>query len=163
MLPSAQTYGNWLAVIRIYTGIFWLTHGIPKLLTPQFFGDRGMMVGMVTQMSSGVSGPYGAFLHGIVLPHGAVFSVLVACGETLAGVSLLLGALTTVGGVVGMFLALNYFMMKGSYAHITSLGGLDCAAIALSFISAILPTGAVFGLDGLLRVSRRRPSAAGEA
>jgi hypothetical protein len=44
--------------------------------------------------------------------------------------------------------------MKGSYGHITSLGGLDFAAIALSFINVVLPTGRVFGLDGLRKATR---------
>ncbi|HXW51629.1 MAG TPA: TQO small subunit DoxD [Candidatus Acidoferrales bacterium] len=155
MLPAAQKYATWLGVMRIVTGAFWLAHGIPKLLNPGFFGANGMMSGMVTQMSSNGSGFYQTFLQTVVLPHAGLFSYLVAWGETLTGVSLLLGLLTSAGGVVGVFLALNYFLMKGSLAHITSLGGLDFAAMELSFINIVLPTGLVFGLDGIWRRAPR--------
>lgn len=161
MLPAAQKYATWLAVVRIFTGAFWLSHGIPKLMNPQFFGPDGM-AGMVSQNAAQGSGPYNAFLQNVVLQNPVLFSHLVAWGETLTGVSLLLGLLTRVGGIVGMFLTLNYFLMKGSYAHITSIGGLDAAGFALSFISAVLPTGLVFGLDQLLR-SRRVTNSAGES
>lgn len=162
MLPASQKYATWLAILRIYTGIFWLAHGVPKLLNPKFFGPDGMMAGMVTQMSSATTGPYHNFLQNVVLPNAGLFSHLVAWGETLAGVSLLLGLFTRVGGIVGMFLPLNYLMMKGSYAEITSFGGLDFAAVALSFINVALPTGLVFGLDGMLSKSRARKPGAGE-
>jgi uncharacterized membrane protein YphA (DoxX/SURF4 family) len=161
VLPASQKYATWLAVVRILTGATWLAHGIPKLLNPAFFGQNGMMVGMVSQSATQGSGPYSAFLQHVVLPNADLFSHLVAWGEVLTGVSLLLGLLTPVGGAVGIFLALNYFLMHGSYGHITSLGGLDFAAMLLSFINVVLPTGRVFGLDGL-RKATRTASPAGE-
>ncbi len=161
MLPTPQKYATWLGILRICTGIFWLAHGVAKLLNPNFFGPDGM-ANMLTQRTSGTTGPYHDFLQNVVLPNAGLFSHLVAWGETLTGVSLLLGLLTRVGGVVGMFLALNYFVMHGSYAHITDLGGLDFAALALSFINVVLPTGLIFGLDGMLPRSRVRAQSAGE-
>ena len=152
----------WLAVLRIYTGIFWLSHGVPKLLNPQFFGQHGFMASMLGEQTAKAHGPYNDFLVHVVLPNAGVFSHLVAWGETLAGVSLLLGLFTRVGGIVGVFLPLNYFMMKGAYADLTSVGGLDIAAAALSLIHAVLPTGLVAGLDALLPASRRPRRPAGE-
>lgn len=153
MLPASPKYAPWFAVIRIYTGIFWLTHGIPKIMDPNAAGPKGWIMGMVSQEAAQGSGPYNAFLQHVVLPNAGLFSHLVAWGETLTGISLLLGLLTPVGAIVGMFLPLNYFLMKGSYAHITSLGGSDAAAFALSFINLVLPTGRVFGLDGLRKAT----------
>jgi uncharacterized membrane protein YphA (DoxX/SURF4 family) len=161
MLSSPQKYATWLAVVRIYVGIDWLTHGIPKLLNPDFFGPNGM-AGMVSQMTATTSGPYHAFIQNVVEPNYGLFSHLVAWGETLTGISLLFGALTPVGGIVGMFLAFNYFVAKGSYAHITSLGGLDFETIVLSFINVVLPTGLKWGVDGMIKAARAGKSAAGE-
>ena len=31
-LPSSRTYGGWLALVRVLTGIVWLIHGVPKFL-----------------------------------------------------------------------------------------------------------------------------------
>ena len=47
MLPASQTYAGWLAALRIFTGAFWLAHGVPKLLNPTFFGSAGDMAGML--------------------------------------------------------------------------------------------------------------------
>jgi uncharacterized membrane protein YphA (DoxX/SURF4 family) len=117
---------------------------------------------MIRDMSSGTSGPYHDFIVHIVLPNASLFGHLVAWGETLAGVSLLLGILTPVGGVVGFFLALNYYLMKEPYAYLTALGNLDAAAMALSFINFVLPTGLIWGLDGMLFASRLGRKSAGK-
>jgi uncharacterized membrane protein YphA (DoxX/SURF4 family) len=159
MLPAPQKYATWLVVIRIYTGIFWLTHGVPKLLNPGFAGGMG---DMVREASAATSGPYHDFIVHVVLPNATLFAHLVAWGETLTGVSLLLGLFTQVGGSVGVFLALNYFLMKGSYAHVTSLGGLDAAAMALSFVNVVLPTGLMCGFDSMLPASRLGRRSAGK-
>jgi len=156
MLPLAQTYASWLAVLRIYAGVFWLLHGIPKLLNPNFATPGGMMAGMIQQTVPETSGVYHDFLVHVVLPNAPLFAHLVAWGETLTGVSLLLGLLSRAGGLVGVFLPLNYWLMKGDYSHLTSLGGLDWAAMGLSFIHLALPTGLVFGLDGYLSRRQRR-------
>lgn len=161
MLPSPLTYGGWLAVLRIFTGVFWLSHGVPKLLNPQFFGASGIMAGMLREANSGSSGPYTNFIAHVVLPNADLFSHLVAWGETLTGLSLLLGLFTRVGGFFGVFLPLNYLLMRGSNLNLTSIGGLESAAMALGFISLVLPTGLVWGLDGKLPVSRGRRATAG--
>ena len=155
MLPASQTYAAWLAVLRIFTGIFWMAHGVPKLLGATFFGPSGDMAGMLREASASGHGPYNDFIAHVALPNAGLFSHLVAWGETLAGISLLLGLFSRLGGAVGVFLALNYFMLKGSYAHVTALGGLDAAAMALSFIPIVLPTGVIWGLDGVLPGSRK--------
>lgn len=150
MLPTPPKYATWLAVLRIYTGIFWLLHGVPKLLNPNFASPDGGMAGMVTDMGSKTSGAYHDFIMHTVLPNAPVFAHLVAWGETLVGVSLLLGLLTRVGGFFGVLLPLNYWLAKGSYGEASGFAGLDFAAMALSFVSLVLPTGLVLGLDGVL-------------
>jgi uncharacterized membrane protein YphA (DoxX/SURF4 family) len=77
-----------------------------------------------------------------------LFAHLVAWGETLTGIALLLGLLTPVGAIGGMFLSLNYALSKG--VDLDAISGLDAAAFVLSFLCLVLPVGMVFGLDGLL-------------
>lgn len=120
------------------------------------------MPDFVRGMSSETTGPYHDFIVHVVLQNPTLFAHLVAWGETLTGVSLLLGLLTPAGGAVGFFLALNYFLAKGSYAHITDLGGLDAAAVMLSITNVVLPTGLIWGLDGLLPSSRLGRRSAGK-
>jgi uncharacterized membrane protein YphA (DoxX/SURF4 family) len=159
MLPSASRYASVLAVLRIFAGAAWFSHGVLKLTNPHWATPGGAFESFVREMTDGQTGFYHDFIVGVVLTHANVFSMLVGWGETLTGVSLLLGLLTPVGGIVGAFLTLNYWMAKGDFAHIASLGGLDLATAALSLVNAALPTGLVFGLDGL--IARRRNSDGG--
>jgi len=162
MLPNSSEAG-WLAVIRIYTGVFWLIHGTGKLISPQFASPAGMFSKILQDMMAGSSGPYHEFLVNTVLPHASTFAHLVAWGETLTGVSLLLGLLSRVGGIGGMFLTLNYMLAQGELSKLNGYAGLDAAAFALSFLNLVLPTGMRFGLDGLLFGSRSAKNAPGWA
>lgn len=53
---------------------------------------------------------YADFIKNIALPNAKVFSYLVAFGELLVGISLILGALTVVGLIAGAFMNLNYLL-----------------------------------------------------
>jgi len=156
VLPRAQSYATWLGIVRIFTGIIWLLHGVPKLLNPNFAGPDGM-AGMVQEAATHNTSAYGAFLTHVVLPNAALFAHLVAWGETLTGVSLLLGLFTRVGGFFGVFLPLNYWAMKMGWATTGGWSGLDMTTLALSFVNLVLPTGLALGLDGLIAARRSAP------
>lgn len=158
MLPFSSE-ATWLGVIRILIGLFWLAHGVPKLMNPDFATGNGM-VKMVGMMSQNASGPYQHFLTSVVIPNAPLFSHLVAWGETLTGVSLTLGLLTRVGGLGGMFLTLNYMLAKGEFSSIMAMSGLDSAAFLLSALNLVVPTGTRLGLDGLIFGREARRSAA---
>lgn len=156
MLPSSNTYAKWLAVLRIYTGAFWLIHGLPKFLdSTSFMPPSGIMSMLIAKSVAASSGPYHDFLLSTVTPNIMVFANLVRFGEVLVGISLVLGLLSRFGGLFGVILALNYFLAKGSGATIDGYAGLDFAAIALSFIHLVLPTGLVWGMDTLFPRNRR--------
>jgi len=158
MLPSAARYATALAVLRIYTGISWFIHGFGKITNPDWAAPDGSFVSFVQDMTKNTSGPYHDFVTSVVVPHFTTFAPLVAWGETLTGVALTLGLLTRLGGAGGVFLALNYWLAKGSYATLNGYAGLDMAAIALSAINLALPTGLIAGIDGLI-AARKRPAA----
>lgn len=107
-------------------------------------------------------GWYGAFLHAVVVPNMTAFSLMVAWGETLVGVSLFLGLLSRYGAAGGLFLVLNYFLGNGAGALHDAWFGFDVATFMMTAVHAILPTGRMFGLDALIgrRLShppRRKP------
>lgn len=160
MLPAASRYAAVLAVLRIFTGVAWFSHGFGKILNPKWAAPGGSFEAILKDMTSGTSGPYHDFVYGFVLPHSAAFATLVAWGETLTGVALAFGLLTLVGGIVGTFLALNYSIAGGDYADWTSIGGLNLVIAALSAVNIALPTGLVAGLDGVI-AGRKRPSTLG--
>ncbi|MBV8638657.1 MAG: DoxX family membrane protein [Candidatus Eremiobacteraeota bacterium] len=162
-LPSSSTYGFWLALLRIYAGAFWLMHGIPKFTQSQdFMPPTGMMMQFVNNAVQHTSGPYQQFLTSVVLPNASLFAELVRLGEVITGCLLLLGFFTRVGGFIGVLLALNYLSAKGGLGHLSMWSGLDAAALALSAINLVLPTGRVLGVDGLLARSRRPAKTAAE-
>jgi uncharacterized membrane protein YphA (DoxX/SURF4 family) len=157
-LPSSSTYAFWLALIRIYTGAFWLMHGVPKFLQSQdFMPPNGAMTQFLNGQITHNSGPYQAFLVHVVLPNAGFFAELVRLGEVVAGCLLFFGFYTRLGGAIGMLLALNYISAKGGLAHLSVWSGLDSAAFVLSALNVVLPTGRVLGIDAILWRLRRKP------
>lgn len=148
-MATAKQYGAWLAVFRILVGAFWLIHGYGKVTDPQWALPNGNCYQIVTGMIGNTQGSIHDFVTGVVLPNIGVFAYLDAWGETLTGVSLVLGLLTRVGGLVGFFLPMLYFAMKGAYAHLDGYAGLDIMTALASALNLVLPTGAVFGIDAL--------------
>jgi len=160
-LPSSSTYAFWLSLFRIYAGAFWLMHGIPKFLKSEdFMPPNGMMTQFLNSQITHTGGFYQAFLTNVVLPNAWLFAELVRVGEVVTGCLLLLGFYTRLGGLIGVLLSLNYISTKGGLAHLSVWSGLDSAALVLSALNVVLPTGRVLGVDGLLARLRRPPKTA---
>jgi uncharacterized membrane protein YphA (DoxX/SURF4 family) len=155
MIVARPAVSGWLLIFRLYAGAFWLVRGIPKFLNPAMFmppnGYMGQMLAHATQTSTGF---YHDFLINTVTPNVGLFAELVRLGEVLTGISLLLGFLTPLGGLVGCFLALNYLAAAGEF-HWSGVGTLNGVALALSFFCIVLPVGRFAGVDALLV---RRPN-----
>jgi thiosulfate dehydrogenase (quinone) large subunit len=153
---SSASTNAWLALLRIFTGIFWLYHGYGKLTNPEWSVPNGMMVQIVQNMIKDTSGPYHDFVVNVVLTHVQVFANLVAWGELLVGVSLVLGLLTVAGGIGGAFLALQYFMAKSSFMTLAGWTAFDMFTAVVSLVCALAPGARTFSLDALLFKGRRR-------
>jgi len=148
-MADFKNSGAWLAVFRILTGAIWLDHAYGKFMDPQWAAPNGTCFQILTGMSNGTSGIYHDFVTGVALPHIGLFANLVLWGETLTGVSLVLGLLSRLGGLVGFLLALQYFTAKGGYAHLDAYAGFEMTTAILTVINFALPTGTVFGFDAL--------------
>lgn len=148
---------TWLALFRIFSGAVWLSYGLDKFRRP-FMPPKGYMIDFVQKAAHNTTGLYHDYLVNIVLPHATVFAELSRWGEVLVATSLLLGFCTRIGGIGGVLLAMNY--MPGNYAffqyQVPLLQLPDAAMLAMSAISALLPTGAVFGVDGILQAIRTK-------
>ncbi|HEY8297786.1 MAG TPA: DoxX family protein [Candidatus Baltobacteraceae bacterium] len=151
MLPSPRYYATWLAIARIFTGVFWLAHGVGKFLnSAQYLPPGGFLPGFVAKATQGSTGFYHDVLLNVVTPNLALVAELIRVGEVLVGCSLLFGLWTRLGALGGIFLALNYIFAKGGVSSFDTLGSLDFAALALSAISFVIPTGRMLGVDALL-------------
>jgi len=150
-LPSSGTYAGWLAIVRILTGVAWLSHAIPKFTDPdKFMPPNGFMAQYVTQGLQNTSGFYHSFLVNTVQPNLQIFAELDRLGELLVGVALVLGLFSRFAGLVGIFLPLNYLAARGDLLSSGVFATGDVAIALLSAISLFLPTGSRLGIDALI-------------
>jgi uncharacterized membrane protein YphA (DoxX/SURF4 family) len=141
-----------LVILRVYLGVILIFTDLGKLT-----GDAPFQVEMLSflQYSTSVaSAPYQHFLQAIVITHAALFSYLIMAGELVAGLSLLFGIGTRLGGAIAMFLFLNYMLAKG---HLFWAPDSEDAAVFFSALVVLLgAAGRVVGVDAYL--ARRWPS-----
>lgn len=109
-------------ILRVYVGWSWLTSGLGKITGPKsavWVGDKagvavtGFLQGALTKTTGAhpdVQWWYAWFVQHLALPNAKVFSYLVACGEVLVGIGLIVGAFTTVAILAGMLMNLNYLL-----------------------------------------------------
>ncbi|HEU0085464.1 MAG TPA: TQO small subunit DoxD [Candidatus Paceibacterota bacterium] len=106
----------WLAV-RLYVGWQWLSAGLGKIQDPIWVGSsaggalRGFLIRALEKTSGAhpdVQSWYAAFLEGVVEPNAVIFSNVVAYGEFLVGVALIIGAFTGIAAFFGVFMNASY-------------------------------------------------------
>lgn len=146
-----------LALCRIAFGLYYVSYAFDKT-TKNWFGDGGPLAGQLfgnpnaqppTRGAVAAAEPfYRGFLESVVQPNPLLFSQLLTLGEWVAGILLTLGLLTRLGAIVGIWLNLNYMLMKG----LASNGGSVDRLFVLSELAFLLAAaGLVWGLDGVLR------------
>lgn len=118
LFNSTRISWFWL-VVRIYVGYEWLVAGWEKVNDPVWVGPQaggalsGFLQGALAKTAGAhpdVQGWYASFLKDVVLPHSAAWSHLVAYGELLVGVALIIGAFTGIAAFFGLFMNLNYLL-----------------------------------------------------
>jgi thiosulfate dehydrogenase [quinone] large subunit len=95
-----------LLVARLYIGWEWLTAGWGKV-TNGFSAEKFLQKAVanpVTSHNEAVYPTYNAFLEHVALPNADLFSFMVAWGELLVGLGLILGCLTTAAGFFGVMM-----------------------------------------------------------
>jgi thiosulfate dehydrogenase (quinone) large subunit len=108
-----------LTVLRLYLGYSWFTAGFHKLTGG--FDAAGFLKGAIANPVKGpdgavVFGWYVDFLKHFALPNVDVFNVLVPWGETLIGLGLILGCLTTAAMFFGLVMNFSFFL-AGTVSH----------------------------------------------
>lgn len=143
------------AILRIYLGWEWLEAGWGKAFgakSAAWVGDKagtaitGFLKGALAKATGEnpqVKSWYADFINGFALPNAKVFSYLVAYGEVLVGIALILGVLTTVALVAGALMNLN-FMLAGSASSNPTM-------YTITFVLLIAGSAAYYyGLDRLV-------------
>lgn len=108
----------WL-IVRVYLGWQWLEAGLGKIGSPAWTGsDAGAAInGFVSgalQKTTGdhpdVQGWYAWFLEKLVLPNTKMFGYMVAYGEVLVGIALIIGLFAGIAAFFGGFMNMNYLL-----------------------------------------------------
>jgi thiosulfate dehydrogenase (quinone) large subunit len=108
-----------LTIIRLYLGYSWFTAGFHKLTGG--FDASGFLKGATANPVKGPDGTmvyawYVDFLKHFALPNIDVFNFIVPWGETLIGLGLLLGCLTTAAMFFGLVMNFSFFL-AGTVSH----------------------------------------------
>ena len=130
----------WLTVLRMYLGVFWLLHGVNKLIAP--------------------GGAAGSTLHATLVrwpmlaPYTNELIPIIAALEVAVGGLLIVGLLTRLAAFGSLLLAVGYFIVKGAFLN---YGGYAGAASAIAVASLVtLAVASDFGVDSLRRYARQR-------
>ena len=108
----------WL-LLRLYVGYEWLHAGFGKITSSAWTGSAagtaltGFANGALSKTTGAnpaVQGWYAWFLQHIVIPNVTVWSYVIAYGEFLVGVALILGLLTGIAAFFGSFMNMNYLL-----------------------------------------------------
>ncbi len=149
---------RWIASFRIYIGLLWLAYGTSKL-NSEWVAPHGDFYEAAKYASDHIQGLMHDFIVGIVLPHQNTFAILVAVGETLVGVSLLLGLLTRAGALGGMFLSFTYYLATGKYQFLLGVESLELLLFIVCVTLLALPSGRALSFDAMAHRLRSRSRA----
>ncbi len=144
------TRQEWLAILRIGIGLWWLESVRHKNLR-DFVGGGSM--GWVESLTE--NHPLPAFANTIKRVslssprRRVVTSWLVVLGELSVGLSLTFGFLTPAGCIIGAFLNINYFLLagvKGDYGE----QGQNLMMLLISVVLFATAAGMTWGIDAAL-------------
>lgn len=113
----SSTRAGWIwLLVRLYLGYQWVTAGWKKVTSDAWTGDnagaalKGFLNGAIAKAEEGkdVTGWYANFLQDAVLPQAKLFSYMVAFGELLVGLGLILGLLTGIAAFFGAIMNVSF-------------------------------------------------------
>jgi thiosulfate dehydrogenase (quinone) large subunit len=117
-LRESITAAGLLLLLRLYLGYSWIMSGWGKLSGG--FDASGFLKGAVANPVKGPNGiVYGwwtSFLESFALPNAGIFNTLIPWGETLVGLGLILGCLTTAAAFFGVMMNFS-FLLSGTISH----------------------------------------------
>jgi len=121
---AVALFGDWRwawlwLIIRLYIGYEWVVAGWDKIINPNWVGSHagtaltGFLnnsISLTTGAHPAVQGWYAAFLKAMILPAAGFWSYVVAFGEVLVGLGLILGVFTGIVAFFGFFMNMNYLL-----------------------------------------------------
>ncbi len=145
-------YGATFAAARIAVGSYWLYEQHWKL--PPDFGlhdPRGLMFAFDQSIRYPTVDLYRAFLQDVVVPHFQLFGWLLLLMEVAIGTSLVLGAWTRAGALLGVLQAVNLLLAQ---ARTPEGPWIYVAILVANLVVLFTPSNRRFSVDAW-RVQRR--------
>ena len=136
-----------LVILRAHLGVILLITVAGKLFRPQPFSVEMLEFIEFALHRKGFEW-YHEFLRVVVVPHATLFSYLVIAGELIAGILLLTGTLTRLGGAIAMLLFINYMWAKGRWFW--SPDSEDAAVFFSALVVTLGAAGRAWGVDAIL-------------
>ena len=150
---------RWLVLLRVVVGI-WFVKAVWTKFTLAYLWDTipyptvsprflAFQPKRVAEFAAGNPVEwYKEFLERTVLPNSSVFATLQTWGEAAVGIGLILGFLTGLTALVGLFLSLNY----GLASQWMSFGqqGFHVMLVTSMIVFFFTRAGRTWGLDGLI-------------
>lgn len=137
----------WMAVLRVLVGLMFLSTWASNLAQGYYTPDG--LARFFREAAPPSENPlswYAAFIEGVILPIRGVFAPFQLVAELLLGLGLLLGLLTRLFSLAGIFFLLNTFL--ATFGHDWPWSYL----LPIGILAAVFMTraGRILGLDGRL-------------
>ncbi len=140
---AAPANARALAFLRICVGILFLVFGQYKVFGTQFTLHGGFQFWITKFLEDGAYPFMVPVLRGFVLPHATAIAFLVAYGELVIGLALVLGLLVRPASVFGLLYMISLLFSAnypGAHAPLWQYFGasLDHSVLALCFLSFLI-------------------------
>ena len=148
------TTQQWLAILRIAIGLWWIKSVLHKPL--KSFLDHGMADWTIKLADNHPVPAFGGVIKSLVGRNRSWFPYLVVAGEAAVGIGLTLGLFTPVSALVGIFMNLNYLALAGARPKERSVNpcfeceqGQNWTMIAAQVLIFMLGAWSAWSLDSL--------------
>jgi thiosulfate dehydrogenase [quinone] large subunit len=146
---------QWLAILRIGVGLWWLKSFFHK---PLHEFVQGQMADWTIALADNHPLPaFGGMIKSLVGGNRSCFPYLVLSGELATGIGLTLGFLTPISALVGIFMNLNYLALAGVRPKDRSVNpayqceqGQNINMLLAQVIIFVLSAGSVWSIDSVL-------------
>ena len=152
MAPSSLRHASAAVVcLRVGSSLAWLDSafvGKDAKWAPSFLSGAGLAERIRDTFAHSAATPQvAALLRDVVLPHAQIFAVLIAVGDSIAGICLFLGLFARLGGAVAILRAcVNVAVAAGMGADAIGYNAMLALAGALVIWT---DAGRIAGIDGL--------------
>lgn len=153
-----------LVMLRVVAGGIFLYAGVGKLTLHTMFGflpvpvtslqwQLDLPARLAAWLATHPSGALAAVVRDLLMPHGMVVAAVVAWGQTITGILLILGGFTIAASLLGIVIAITLAIAASSRGTLDARQYILLVALCVAFILG--RAGEVAGIDSWRRERRR--------